>query len=683
MFPKSKIIKIIFLIFLSMTFFFSLGAIILADGSNFDLVNLKDQNPIFVLAYDKIKIQSAWEYLKAKTLLFSDVIIGVVDTDMDIYHLEFEGINLGQTLKRIISPGVHGTAVMGIIGANNLSAVSGANYTYPQMNGILSGVLTPSQYAMGLRDINEGRPVDFEGALNSLIAGQAQIINLSLGAAREDALSEELKNDPCTNKLDDKYFIKYSKFFGAYFTKHPNILFSVAAGNENVNITDSAFVTQSISKDNVLIVGGANLVDGRQQLGNYGSDYGLGVTISAPAEGVYTPAKFTSPLDLNDYWNPESTTPPTDGECPTDTRRFFGGTSASAPMVTGVAAILKSLEPGYQKYQPAGFKMDPVKIKEVLIKSADAIFMDNPDEKTKLLGQDCSIRGEIPPNSYFRGCRLNAYRAVAWYFPPVPSTLSYSDLTSNSVKLNWSKNEDPDFQEYHLYRADHSNVSESDVLVTSITEQSQTSYTNTNLQPNTTYYYKLFTFDQANLFSSSNEISFTTLPVIPPFLGWKASLPISDCQGPIDSQGNLWFESNFNDTGWQEITIPDFNTWGCDSCDRYYRRYLNLPPDFSNIIVSFASDDGLWLYINGNFINHWGGDCHQYGCVNNPYRCFYSTWVDPLNITSFLRPGLNLIAVHVSDGGGDEIFNLQLSDSSFMSSATPNYQLAPSPTPLP
>ncbi len=150
------------------------------------------------------------------------------------------------------------------------------------------------------------------------------------------------------------------------------------------------------------------------------------------------------------------------------------------------------------------------------------------------------------------------------------------------------------------------------------------------------------------------------LPPSPPSLTWKASQPIVDCEGPIDNQGIPWFELTFDDSGWQNISLPDFNTWGCDFCDRYYRGYLTLSQNFGKITISFASDDGLWFYINGNFINHWGGACHESGCVNNPYRCGVSTGVDPLDITSFLHGGTNLIAVHVSDAGADDIFNFNL-----------------------
>lgn len=51
-----------------------------------------------------------------------------------------------------------------------------------------------------------------------------------------------------------------------------------------------------------------------------------------------------------------------------DYKKDFSGTSASAPLVTGVAAILKSLKPA----------LTPAEIKQILVANADPIFTDKP-----------------------------------------------------------------------------------------------------------------------------------------------------------------------------------------------------------------------------------------------------------------------------------------------------------------
>lgn len=76
------------------------------------------------------------------------------------------------------------------------------------------------------------------------------------------------------------------------------------------------------------------------------------------------------------------------------------GTSFSAPMVTGVAAILKSIKP----------TLSPAEIKAVLQKSADPIKTDQP------LGSGCFDPNNNPQG--FNGCRLNALKAVQALLAP-------------------------------------------------------------------------------------------------------------------------------------------------------------------------------------------------------------------------------------------------------------------------
>jgi phosphodiesterase/alkaline phosphatase D-like protein len=95
--------------------------------------------------------------------------------------------------------------------------------------------------------------------------------------------------------------------------------------------------------------------------------------------------------------------------------------------------------------------------------------------------------------------------------PPTAVTLNdLSNITSYSVDLSWSQNQDEDFASYKIYRDTSAGVDTNDTLVTTLTTQSTTSYTNTGLSPSTTYYYKVYVFDTESLSSGSNEKSGTT-----------------------------------------------------------------------------------------------------------------------------------------------------------------------------
>lgn len=161
--------------------------------------------------------------------------------------------------------------------------------------------------------------------------------------------------------------------------------------------------------------------------------------------------------------------------------------------------------------------------------------------------------------------------------PPTPSTLSYSDLTSNSVKLNWTKNEDPDFLYYRLYRAIVASGVPQAILVTTFNDPNITSFIDTGLSPNTRYDYRLRTYDQAGLFSRSNLISVIT-PAAPsiPFLVPFANISID---GDISDWQNIQ-PAHIDPAGDSLGTLP-----GTDFTNFYLARdnqYLYFRIDFAN-----------------------------------------------------------------------------------------------------
>jgi hypothetical protein len=127
-----------------------------------------------------------------------------------------------------------------------------------------------------------------------------------------------------------------------------------------------------------------------------------------------------------------------------------------------------------------------------------------------------------------------------------------------------------------------------------------------------------------------------------------------------DKYGKKWHEKSFDDNSWTQISkLPDEN-WRCDYCDRFYRGYFDIESiDLENInyFIKFESDDGIWVYVNGKYLGHWGGEMHKPKCVNH---CYDNERVEPVYINDYLSVGRNVIAVHVSDCEGGEYFNLYL-----------------------
>ena len=355
---------------------FLITSSVYADYLGQDLLNLEEANRGFATAYLKISIDDAWDKINTLVTNLSPLKVGILDTGIDAFHPEFAGeningnlvgrVNLGSTIlssNKDFDKDGHGTQVAGIIGANNISFQ--VPYIPLHMNGILSGA-NNLDYSLEIRKrsrIPLYTMFHARNRLNDLIESNVQIINVSL-----------------TSFLPN--VVDY--FFEPVFQNNHNILFVIAAGNDGIN-ANSKTPARLGYLSNVVIVGAVDLLDNRFDTVDGKSNFGDTISISAPGEQVYAPKPFVPPLDPTDY-DPN-----------------FTDTSAATPMVTGVAGLLKAINP----------LLTPVQIKQILIESADVLTTDNPDELQKTLGPTSGPINCNPDNlPNARGCRLNAYKVV-------------------------------------------------------------------------------------------------------------------------------------------------------------------------------------------------------------------------------------------------------------------------------
>jgi subtilisin family serine protease len=352
------------------------------EGTGSDLANLKKQNSELTKAYDIISVQDAWNVINEKNPLITPVIIGVIDTGVEASHQEFSGILSGNSIigkvdftsdsEKTDNDG-HGTHVVGIIGANNLSG-NGIllEPTSPQMNGVLSGS-AKIRYSF---DVSK-KPFLFSmgKTIDVLAKNGVTIINQSAGT-RQPQFSE--------NPITRIFFPFVNYILRNTLTSYENkILFVFGAGNDGENVSN--FSPASFGElPNVIAVGGTNNIDTRLNLSSVQSNFGEAVSISAPGEKVYSP----SLAGKGDF--------PATGSNAKNYTTNFSGTSASAPLVTGVAGLLKSIKPS----------LTPSDIKNILIRTADPIQTGETDKR---LGKGCYTNPDDPVNT---GCRLNAYKAV-------------------------------------------------------------------------------------------------------------------------------------------------------------------------------------------------------------------------------------------------------------------------------
>jgi len=146
------------------------------------------------------------------------------------------------------------------------------------------------------------------------------------------------------------------------------------------------------------------------------------------------------------------------------------------------------------------------------------------------------------------------------------------------------------------------------------------------------------------------------------FLWKKSPVWTGAKDGLKDSNNRIWFDSDFDDSSWATTILPDSGT-DTVADDRFYRTHFNWDGSSNPVDLSFASDDGLTIYINGILLGEWGNGWRASGCVNRPEACTNNKLVSAQSIRSLLQKGDNVIAINVSNagGGGDNNYYLTAS----------------------
>lgn len=135
--------------------------------------------------------------------------------------------------------------------------------------------------------------------------------------------------------------------------------------------------------------------------------------------------------------------------------------------------------------------------------------------------------------------------------------------------------------------------------------------------------------------------------------GWRASPVLKEKAKLADGARRAWFHPEFDDSAWEEIELPDDDAFSDDvKHARYYRSRFRIDDPTVALSAVFSSDDGIWIYVNGIFLGHWGARENQPGCVNDPLeRCGLNGTVPPVEVPRvLLRQGENVIAVKVNNG---------------------------------
>ncbi|KAA0227219.1 hypothetical protein KJ068_25910 [bacterium] len=104
--------------------------------------------------------------------------------------------------------------------------------------------------------------------------------------------------------------------------------------------------------------------------------------------------------------------------------------------------------------------------------------------------------------------------------PPSAVTLNTPLLVgdgTNQVQLTWSQSSDRDFASYRIYRSATPRVDSLSTLVASVVNIASNVFTDQGLNAATTYYYRVYVYDQGRNATGSNIESVTTAQNTPPF----------------------------------------------------------------------------------------------------------------------------------------------------------------------
>ena len=279
---------------------------------------------------EDIGASTAWDYSTGN----SNILIGVSDSGYDINHSELQG-RYSEVLTSIVSD--HGSAVAGAIGANtdNAYGMSGINWTSQMILGRSGGYYLSKTLAK-----------DKVVTVNSSWAITGY---LSTSFDPSNADSVTLKNNSTLSSTR-----AYRKLAQAYPTKllvwsAGNGIGNGAGNSDKVYGVDGRHHSPALhyndngelqKQENVIFAAAMRSGDRL----SYYSNYGVSVDIAAPTSykslrangGFYTGSGYGSSLS------------------------GFTGTSASAPVVTGVASLIYSLYPGFTGQE----------VKDILIDSA-------------------------------------------------------------------------------------------------------------------------------------------------------------------------------------------------------------------------------------------------------------------------------------------------------------------------
>jgi fibronectin type 3 domain-containing protein len=166
--------------------------------------------------------------------------------------------------------------------------------------------------------------------------------------------------------------------------------------------------------------------------------------------------------------------------------------------------------------------------------------------------------------------------------PAAVSIVSALAISTYQIEVHWTTATSPNFRSYQLYRAPNAGVSNASTLVTTIDNKNNAGYTDTTLDANTMYYYRVYVIDSFGLTAASNVDS--------------ARTQVNTAPAAVVLAGTLSADSSTFKLSWTKSTEQDFASY------RLYRKNSSgvTTSDQLVAIINNASSDNITDFVNGS-----------------------------------------------------------------------------------
>lgn len=183
------------------------------------------------------------------------------------------------------------------------------------------------------------------------------------------------------------------------------------------------------------------------------------------------------------------------------------GTGADRIRLTWTASAERDFDSYHIYYDTVpGITMSSTLAKSIGDKSITTWFvtplLDNREYFFKIFVKDQA--GNFTGSNEYSGTTMND-------LPPAVNITGLSPVTASNITLNWTPIVIADFNAYMIYRSTTPGVDQTATLLTVINTITQSSYQDTSVNIGNTYYYKIYTKDDAGLITGGSEVYTTAL----------------------------------------------------------------------------------------------------------------------------------------------------------------------------